>query len=111
MVGQGRFTKLTRQAVISSGLVTIFPLISKATGNPPFGLGVSEHQPGTVNVNLNYDEAIYLLNGDLEVVCGEERHELAPGECLWMPRGAQIQYVVKRECQYIYVTSPASPNR
>jgi ethanolamine utilization protein EutQ (cupin superfamily) len=111
MADHGKFTKITRQTELVSGLVTIFPMITKAAGNPPFGLGVSEHKPGVVDLNLNYDEAIYLLDGDLEIASGEERYQLAPGECLWMPRGAKISYVVRQSCRYLYVTSPASPNR
>lgn len=110
MAGENRFAKLQHQTPKASGLVTVFPIISRKTGNPPFGLGISEHKPGIVNLNLNYDEAIYMLEGDLEIVCGEERYKLETGDVMWMPRGAEMQYVVVKACRYIYVTSPASPN-
>lgn len=101
---------LSRQAPRPSGPATVYPILGKMHGNPPFGLGVSEHEAGTLDLFLNNDEAIYLLEGDLTIVKGDERFCLAPGEVLWMPRGQQVSYVSQGGYKFVYITSPASPN-
>ena len=106
-----KFLKLSTQEPRPAGGATIFPILSKFHGNPPFGFGISETVAGVVELELNYDEAIYVLDGEMDIVAGEERHSLSPGDFLWMPRGPKIKYVVERDrCRFIYVVSPASPN-
>lgn len=110
MSAKSGYQILSRQAPRPSGPATVFPILGKAHGNPPFGVGVSEHVAGNLDLFLNYDEAIYLLEGDLTMVAGDERFSVAPGQVLWMPRGQQVSYVSEGGCKYVYITSPASPN-
>jgi len=104
------FLKLSQQPGETHGAATLHRILTRKHGNPPFGIGVTEHTAGVVDLDLNYDEAIYLLDGDLTVVAGSERFVMQPGELLWMPRGRKISYEVEQACRYLYVTSPPGPN-
>lgn len=49
--------------------------------NPPRTPGPAGH------VHTREDEGIYLIEGVLTAVVGEQRFEVGPGAFLWMPRG------------------------
>ena len=110
MSGENEYRILSRQDARPTGAATVYPILGKSHGNPPFGVGVSEHVAGTLEAFLNYDEAIFLLEGDLTMVKGDERFSPEPGQVLWMPRGSQVSYVSDGGCKYIYLTSAATPN-
>ena len=41
---------------------------------------------------MMFDEYLYVLEGSLTVLSGEDAHEMGPGDAIWMPRGAMVQY-------------------
>jgi mannose-6-phosphate isomerase-like protein (cupin superfamily) len=64
------------RAVDSAGLVSFFE----------FTLGAWESGP-PLHVHGTSDESFYVLEGNLEMEVGEQRHLLGPGEFAWVPRG------------------------
>lgn len=106
----GDFLTLSKERVIPNGPAEIYPILSRAQANTPFGVGVTECKAGVLDLDLNYDEALYLLEGDLTIRTETEDHVLQPGQLLWMPRGRRIQYVIETACKFLYVVSPPGPN-
>jgi len=41
---------------------------------------------------MMFDEYLYVLEGSLTILSGEDAHELGPGDAIWMPKGAMVQY-------------------
>ena len=41
---------------------------------------------------MMFDEYLYVLDGSLTVLSGEDAHELGPGDAIWMPKGTMVQY-------------------
>src|SRR5258707_11175258 len=46
-------------------------------------------QPGPGLHSHNFDEAFYVLSGEVEFQVGEDRHVLGPRHLAWVPRGTQ----------------------
>ena len=41
---------------------------------------------------MMFDEYLYNLEGHLTILSGEESHEVGPGDAIWLPKGAMVQY-------------------
>ena len=41
---------------------------------------------------MMFDEYLYNLEGDLTVMSGEDSYEVGPGDAIWLPKGAMVQY-------------------
>jgi ethanolamine utilization protein EutQ (cupin superfamily) len=96
-----RITKLQRQAGIDFGASTVYPLLPGTFGLG-FRLGIAEFVAGSVSLDLTYDEAIYVLEGEIEIDGDGTTHKLGPGESLWMPAGRQIVYRAAAPCRFLY---------
>jgi len=86
---------------IDFGASVAYPLIP-AELNAGLRMGVAEFDRGSVEVDLTYDEAIYVLEGEIEIDGDGETHRLRPGECLWMPAGRKIVYRAPASCKFLY---------
>ena len=73
----------------------------------PIGFGPPLH------IHHREDEAFYLLDGAMQVVCGEDRWEAGPGSLVLLPRGVPHAFVVSSEspCRGLQITSPAQFER
>jgi cupin domain len=47
-----------------------------------------------LHIHHREDEAFYLLDGAMQVVCGEDRWEAGPGSLVMLPRGVPHAFVV-----------------
>ena len=41
---------------------------------------------------MMFDEYLYVLEGSLTILSGEDVHELGPTDAVWMPKGTMVQY-------------------
>ncbi len=41
---------------------------------------------------MPFDEYLYNLDGHLTILSGENSHEVGPGDAIWLPKGAMVQY-------------------
>jgi mannose-6-phosphate isomerase-like protein (cupin superfamily) len=72
---------------------------AEATGGA-FGLVESQIAPGAsppLHVHHDEDESFYVLEGELTMVCGDERFEAGPGSFVFLPRGIPHTFVVEGE--------------
>ena len=70
------------------GLFTV--KASRAQTNGGFSLIEFHQPPGTeppLHTHQGEDEAFYVLDGEMSVVCGEQRLTAAPGAFVFLPRG------------------------
>lgn len=77
------------------------------TSETPFGFGIVEFGPGNVPFELNYDEALYCLEGSLSISNDETTIPLVAGESLWMGKNQKIVYEVPEAAKLVYVTHGA----
>ena len=66
---------------IKASAATTGGLLSLIETHSPIGHGPPLH------VHHDEDEAFYVIEGALEIVCGEERYEAAEGAFAFLPRG------------------------
>jgi ethanolamine utilization protein EutQ (cupin superfamily) len=103
-----KIQKLPRQAGLPFGVTTAYPILSRDF-EAGMRIGISESAPGALDLDLTYDEAIYMLEGEMDIESEGETHPLKPGDFLWMPRGRQIVYRMKTTCKYLYAIPGDAP--
>jgi len=66
-----------------------------------------------MHIHHREDEAFYVLDGSMRVVCGDDRWEAGAGSFVMLPRGVPHAYVVTsdRACRGLQITSPAQFER
>lgn len=75
--------------------------------SPRLGLGLMTMDQTTFSWHLDYDEVDYVIDGELEIIVGNDVMKAGPGELLFIPKGSDIQFSVKKKARFIYVTYPA----
>ncbi|NEW61860.1 DUF861 domain-containing protein [Granulicatella sp. zg-ZJ] len=75
--------------------------------SPRLGLGLMTMEKTTFPWHLDYDEVDYVIEGQLDIITGDEVMSAGPGEILFIPKGSDIQFSVKDKARFIYVTYPA----
>lgn len=96
-----------------AGLLTCSSHLWAATvsGPEPFGsqLNLDAGDASPVHVHGRDDEAFLLLDGEMTVWVGEERHRLSPGGIAFLPRG--IPHAVRCDIasRALVLTTPAGP--
>lgn len=103
-----KIERMSPQDHRSFGISKAHPLLTD-THNVGVTMGVTELSPGTVETHQPYDEAIYVIDGAVEVDGDGETFELTAGDCLWLPRNHPVVYRAKQACRYIYI-APTSGN-
>lgn len=102
MVDLSKMQTLPFQKGIESGVSTAFPLLALAD-QAGVRCGVSHLQPGTLDMDLTYDEVLYLLEGQVTLESEGESFPLAVGEALWMPANRHIRYSISAPSKMLYV--------
>lgn len=97
-----KIEKLPRKPGIESGVSTAFPLLT-ADHDAGMRVGVAEFSPGTVNMDLTFNEGIFVLEGEIEIDSDGETHAASAGEFLWMPKGRKIVYRAKVPTRFLYM--------
>jgi ethanolamine utilization protein EutQ len=98
--------KLRPQTGVDVGGATVFRILTEDHG-AGMRIGVAEFQPGSVDLDLTYDEAVYVLEGELQIESEGAAHALIPGDLLWMPRGRQIVYRAQAPCRILFAIPAA----
>lgn len=61
-----------------------------------------------LHVHIHEDEAFYVLEGHIDVVCGDERWRAEPGAFVFLPRGVAHSFLVRgANLRALQVTAPA----
>ncbi len=94
--------KLEAADPLSVGASTIYRLLN---GGDPAGvmLGISVIEGGPTDVELDLDEVLFILEGELRIEAGATSHDLAAGDSLWMPKGEKVRFVVEQRCKLLYI--------
>ena len=75
--------------------------------SPRLGCGLMFMEDTTFDWTLNYDEIDYVIDGELSIIINGETITAGPGEILLIPKGSSIQFSVKGNARFVYVTYPA----
>ncbi|MBF0780130.1 MULTISPECIES: cupin domain-containing protein [unclassified Granulicatella] len=75
--------------------------------SPRLGLGLMTMEKTTFPWHLEYDEVDYVIEGQLNIIVGDEVMSAGPGEVIFIPKGSDIQFSVPDKARFIYVTYPA----
>jgi ethanolamine utilization protein EutQ (cupin superfamily) len=90
------------------GVASVRPLLGR-DDEAGMLVGISEFKPGSVDLDLTYDEGVFMLEGEIEIDGDGETHRVAPGEFLWLPRGRKIVYRAAAPCRFLYVIPGSIP--
>ncbi len=77
------------------------------TESPRLGAGIMEMTDTTFPWHLAYDEMDYVIEGRLDICCGDRRVSAGAGELIYIPRGSDIRFSVEGHARFLYVTYPA----
>lgn len=75
--------------------------------SPRLGCGLMVMEDTTFDWRLEYDEVDYIIEGQLDVIIDGRVVSAGPGEIILIPKSSQIQFSVKGQARFIYVTYPA----
>ncbi len=97
--GEAWWFLATRMTVLvdadrSSGSLTL------ALQESPAGFGPPRH------VHEAEDEAFFVLDGALHIVCGDEAWDAGPGSFTWLPRGVPHTFIVIKPGRLLQLTTP-----
>jgi ethanolamine utilization protein EutQ len=73
----------------------------------PMAAGVMSLREGSFPWTLDYDEVEYVIEGELHVVCGDQRVVGRPGDVIAVPKGSSITFGTPSWARFLYVTYPA----
>lgn len=76
--------------------------------SPRLGAGLMEMENTTFSWTLNYDEMDYVIEGELSILIGGESVTAGPGEVIYIPKGAAIQFSVSGRARFLYFVYPAN---
>lgn len=60
--------------------------------SPHLGVGFARWEGAEVTWTLLYDEVIFTIEGCLALQANGVRHQVAPGQVLWIPEGTEVVY-------------------
>lgn len=75
--------------------------------SPRLGFGLMTMEDTTFPWHLDYDEVDYIIDGQLDIIVGDEVMSAGPGQALFIPKGSDIQFSVKGKARFVYITYPA----
>ncbi len=52
------------------------------------------------------DEAFFLLEGAMHIVCGDQTWDAVPGSFTWLPRGIEHTFIVTKPARMLQLTTP-----
>jgi ethanolamine utilization protein EutQ (cupin superfamily) len=103
-------TKLTSSEKTRNGPAEIARLLTRddAAG---IMLGVSEFSPGATEADVNLDEILYILEGEIQIDGRGTSTLLVENDCFWMPKGEKVTFRAERDCKLLYAIIKDSPDR
>jgi mannose-6-phosphate isomerase-like protein (cupin superfamily) len=58
------------------------------------------------HVHESEDEAFFVLDGAIHIVCGEQTWEAGPGSFTWLPRAVPHTFIVTKPARMLQLTTP-----
>jgi mannose-6-phosphate isomerase-like protein (cupin superfamily) len=92
------------------GATTVYKAIAEDTGGA-YSLAVETTPPRgglSVHIHQREDEAMYILEGEYEIQCGDRTVRASKGAFVFLPRGVpnRFQNVTNAPASFLYITSP-----
>ncbi len=75
--------------------------------SPKLGCGLMVMKETTFDWTLDYDEIDYIISGQLDILIEGRKISAQAGEVILIPKNSKIQFSVKEEARFLYVTYPA----
>ena len=94
---------------LTGGRARILGETSRTNGAFSFVHLAHQHGESTpLHIHPNYDEAFFVLHGDIKGICGETEWEASSGAFIWLPRGVPhaFQAVSKLPLELLVMTVP-----
>lgn len=101
MIDLNKVRKLAPQDPLSFGVSTATPILSSAD-RAGMMVGVSQFMVGELDVQMSYDEVLYIVEGELQIDSAGESHKLRAGDFIWLPAGSAITYRATAPCHLLY---------
>ncbi|WP_139852421.1 cupin domain-containing protein [Acinetobacter pullicarnis] len=60
--------------------------------SPNMGIGFARWEGAEVEWTVLYDEVIFVIEGCFELTANGQKHEVRPGQMLWIPEGTALTY-------------------
>lgn len=92
-----------------AGRLAAFPLVTE-TMSQAFGMNYTVFNACTIDHVLTYDEVLYCVSGEIEIVVGIERYALRPQDAIWLPNGTKFQYVTRSTATVLAIYSHIAPS-
>jgi ethanolamine utilization protein EutQ len=89
-----------------AGAVHILDAVTAADG-APFSVGYMEWKDVSFPWKLDYHEVCIVLQGKLCIGIGGQRLEGEPGDALYLPKGAEVEFAASGYVKFVYVIWPA----
>ncbi len=77
------------------------------TNSETMGCGYLTMSKTAQRSTIDFDEIMILLDGHFRSRCGEETHECAPGDMLWIPADTTFTLECDSAATLIYIKYPA----
>ena len=97
------------------GATMLYKATAQDTGGG-FSFAVETTPPGggqPLHVHSHEDEAMYILEGEFEIQCGDELVHATAGSFVFLPRGVPNRYQNTGDTagKFVYVTSPGGSEK
>lgn len=89
-----------------AGAVHIIDAVTAADG-APFAVGYMEWKDAAFPWRLDYSEVCIVLEGRLRIALGGACLEGGPGDALYLPKGAEVEFAAAGYVKFAYVIWPA----
>lgn len=60
--------------------------------SPNIGVGFARWEGAEVAWTVLYDEVVFVIEGCFELTANGKKHEVRPGQMLWIPEGTELVY-------------------
>ncbi|MDF0600192.1 AraC family ligand binding domain-containing protein [Psychromarinibacter sp. C21-152] len=84
-------------------------MIAREIGTPlsrHMGAGIEVLDGVTIDWTVTYDEVLFIHSGRLTVEFDGTRHDCAPGDIVWLPKGTSLRYIAEGRAEYFYALYP-----
>ncbi len=86
--------------------VRLADVITSRDGSP-MAAGFMTLHKGQFPWTLNYDEIVFVIEGELHIITDEGVTVGLPGDVIFIPKGSKIQFATPGWAKFLYVTYPA----
>lgn len=84
---------------------TITRIITPESSNT-LGAGIVIFEKCSYEWTVTYDEVLYILDGKLRVVVGDDKYECETNDSIWLPRDTPLRYETEGKAVCFYAVYP-----